>query len=292
MKKIDGKALATTVREQVKQEIADSGVKPKLAVLLVGEDAASHIYVNLKEKSAHEAGIETDIRRLPDTTSEQELRQIVETWNDNPSVDAILIQIPLPKNYDQEAIIQIMDPAKDVDGFHPSNVEALMAGTGDLFPPVHEGILRLIAATGVLINGGKAVIIANSEIFANPLNKLLSSAGCFVTKCGPEDYEREILQSADIIIVAVGRANFLKRDMIKSGACIIDVGTNRTAEGKVVGDVDVEDTKDIPGWLSPVPGGVGPMTVAMLLKNTLKLAKRRASKSQTPNPKSQIDFKI
>jgi methylenetetrahydrofolate dehydrogenase (NADP+)/methenyltetrahydrofolate cyclohydrolase len=284
MQIIDGKALAANIRDQVKQEIEASGLHPKLAVLLVGENPASKLYVDLKEKACREVGIETDIRRLPDTASEDELRDIIQNWNADKTVHAILIQIPLPKKYDQDALIALMDPAKDVDGFHPKNLQAIADGTAEIFPPVHEGILRLIAATDITLNGTSAVIIANSEIFSAPLLRLLTRAGCLVTKFNPEDLERDAVKDADILVVAVGRANFLTQDLIKSGACVIDVGTNRLADGKVTGDVDAKNLKTTAGRLSPVPGGVGPMTVAMLLKNTLTLATRRSSPSHPTQP--------
>jgi len=273
MNSIDGRALASRIREKVKRDIEESGTRPKLGVLLVGDDPASHIYVSLKEKACAEAGIETDIRRLPATMSEDELKEIIRAWNEDTNIDAILIQIPLPKNYEQDAIIREMDPKKDVDGFHPENYAALLKGESTRFPPVHEAILRLIGETDVRINATKSVILGNSETFTAPLKRLLEQGGAIVDVFGAVDYDREIVQNADIIVVAVGRAGFLTRDLVKSGAVVIDVGTNRAPDGKVVGDVPAENMKDIPGWISPVPGGVGPVTVALLIKNVLELAK-------------------
>lgn len=278
MKRIDGRALAASLREHVKDDIAKNGLHPTLAVLLVGDDPASHIYVKLKEKAATEAGIRTDIRRLPAETSDDELREIIEAWNADESIDAILIQLPLPPGHDTDGLIASMDPRKDVDGFHPENAAALLNGTATLFPPVHESILRLIGATDLSLKSTPAVIIANSSIFADPLAHLLQTAGCFVEVFTPADLDPKIVQNAKIIVVAVGHVNFLTRDLISSGACVIDVGTNRVGE-KTVGDVNVEHINDIDGWLSPVPGGVGPMTVALLLKNTLELAKRHSQHS-------------
>jgi len=275
MERIDGKALAQTIRSQVKDDIAATGLHPKLAVLLVGDDPASNIYVNLKEKACAEAGIVTDTRRLPTSASDADLIALVRQWNADETVDAILVQIPLPPGHDENTVIAAMDPRKDVDGFHPENAAAILNGTGTLFPPVHEGILRLIGATEVKLNGSKAAVIANSDTFADPLVRLLATAGSSAVKTPPDDPDRDAIKDADIVVIAVGRAKFLTAGMIKPGACVIDVGTNRTPEGKVVGDVDAESVKDMPGWLSPVPGGVGPMTVALLLKNTLELAKRR-----------------
>jgi methylenetetrahydrofolate dehydrogenase (NADP+)/methenyltetrahydrofolate cyclohydrolase len=275
MERIDGKALAASIRAQVKQDIDASGLHPKLAVLLIGDDPASNIYVNLKEKACAEAGIVTDTRRMPATTSDADIIALIGQWNADETVDAILVQIPLPPGHDEDAAIAAMDPRKDVDGFHPENAAAILNGTGTLFPPVHEGILRLIGATDVTLKTSTAVVIANSDTFADPLVRLLTTAGCDVEKFRPDDMDREAVKTADIVVVAVGRPRFLTRAMIKPGACVIDVGTNRTAEGKTVGDADAEGLKDVLGWLSPVPGGVGPMTVALLLKNTYELAKRR-----------------
>ncbi len=274
MQLINGKALAASIRERVKQDIETQGLHPKLAVLLVGDDPASEIYVKLKEKAAQEAGIATDIRRLPAMVSDTDLKQIISDWNSDENVDAILVQLPLPPGHDADDVISAIDPAKDVDGFHPENASSLLAGEALIFPPVHESILRLIGAAGTDMRSAKAVIIANSDTFAEPLAHLLTTAGCFVETYSPEDLDVRTTQQADIIVIAIGRPNFLTRDLIKSGACIIDVGTNRVGK-KTVGDVDVEHIQDIPGWLSPVPGGVGPMTVALLLKNVLELAKRR-----------------
>lgn len=274
MKLIDGKALANTIREDVRQQIIETGLQPKLAVLLIGDDPASRLYVGLKEKAAKEVGIQTDIRRMPAYTPDEELKAIIENWNTDESVNAILIQVPLPEGHDTNALIATMDPRKDVDGFHPENGKDLLSGNGKIFPPVHESILRLIGATDAILKTARAVIIANSEVFADPLEHLLHTAGCIVDVYAPEEIEREKVQSADVIVIAVGRPKFLKRDMIKSGACVIDVGTNRLPNGKTIGDVDAENLTDLEGWLSPVPGGVGPLTVALLLKNTFELAKR------------------
>ncbi len=270
---IDGRGLAERIRAEVKREIKESGLHPKLGVLLVGDDPASHIYVNLKEKACHEVGIETDIRRLPATYSEDELKEIIRGWNADAKTQSILVQIPLPGHYDQDAVIAEMDPKKDVDGFHPVNYEKMLAGEADRFPPVHEAILRLIGETGVRINASRAAVIGNSETFTAPLKRLLEKAGAITDVYAADTMDREMIQNADIIVVAVGRAKFLTREYIKSGAVVIDVGTNRLSDGKVVGDVDAENIKDIPGWLSPVPGGVGPVTVAALMKNAAELSK-------------------
>ncbi|MFA5185618.1 MAG: bifunctional 5,10-methylenetetrahydrofolate dehydrogenase/5,10-methenyltetrahydrofolate cyclohydrolase [Patescibacteria group bacterium] len=272
---IDGKALAASIRQGLKRDIAESGLHPKLGVLLIGEDQASHLYVRLKEKAAQEVGIETEIRRLPSVVTDDAIEEAIRGWNSDDSIDGILIQLPLPPGHDTDAVIQSMLPRKDADGFHPKNLEAMYAGEATIVPPLHEGILRLIAQTDVMPNLAQAVIIANSDTFSKPLEHILKKAGAFVQTFSPDDMDEEAVGQADIIVIAVGRARFLKRDLIKSGACVIDVGTNKTAEGKTIGDVDAENMKDIPGWLSPVPGGVGPMTIAMLLKSVFELSKKK-----------------
>lgn len=275
MQRIDGESLAASIREDVKRNLAATGLRPKFGVLLVGDDPASHLYVNRKEKACSEAGIVTDIRRMPASTSDEDLLAIIQGWNADEEVDAILIQVPLPPGHDTDKLIAAMDPRKDADGFHPENTAALLAGHGTVFPPVHIGILRLIGATPRDMRNAKAVIIANSDTFSDPLERLLKTAGCFVTVYRPDEIEPKIVQDADILVVAVGRAAFLTRELVKSGAVIIDVGTNRTKDGKLVGDADEKNFQDIQGWISPVPGGVGPMTIAMLLMNIAQLAKAR-----------------
>ncbi|MBI4138951.1 bifunctional 5,10-methylenetetrahydrofolate dehydrogenase/5,10-methenyltetrahydrofolate cyclohydrolase [Candidatus Uhrbacteria bacterium] len=275
MQRIDGKSLAAAIRDNVKREMSTLGIRPTLAVLLVGEDPASHLYVNLKEKAANEAGIATDIRRLPADTPDEKLKSIIASWNADETVDAILVQLPLPPGHDSDALVAAMDPRKDADGFHPENMRATLSGVGTLFPPVHESILRLIGATDVVVKSASATIIANSDTFAEPLAHLLRAGGANVDIFSPDDVKRDRVAVADIVVVAVGRPKFLDPSMIKPGACVIDVGTNRLPDGAVVGDVDAARFADVPGWLSPVPGGVGPLTVALLLKNVLTLAKRR-----------------
>lgn len=275
MQRIDGESLAASIRDSVKRDLAATGIRPKFGALLVGDDAASHLYVNRKEKACAEVGIITDIRRMPASTSDEDLLAIIEEWNADEELDAILIQVPLPPGHDTNKLIAAMDPRKDADGFHPENTAALLAGHGTVFPPVHIGVLRLIGATPRDMRNAKATIIANSDTFSAPLERLLATAGCFVTSYHPDDIDPPAIKDADIIIIAVGREAFLTRDLVKSGAVIIDVGTNRTKEGKLVGDADEKNLADIPGWISPVPGGVGPMTIAILLANIAQLAKAR-----------------
>lgn len=272
MNRIDGRALAKTIRENLKKEITSRRLEPKLGVLLVGDDPASHLYVALKEKAAQETGVQTEIRRLPASTPDEELQRIIETWNRDTTIHGILIQVPLPAGHDTDAIVAAIDPNKDADGFHPQTLEKLYAGQGHILPPVHEGILRLIASTDTQINTANATIIAKSEIFSKPLEYLLRKAGAFVSILSPDDLDRQTLLKSHIIIVAVGRPKFIDRSLIPSGAVVIDVGTNRLPDGSVVGDVDSENVQHLDGWLTPVPGGVGPMTIATLLKNVVQLA--------------------
>lgn len=266
MNLIDGRGIAKTIREELKKEITESGITPKLGVILVGEDPASRIYVNLKEKAATEAGIAMDIRRLPAATSDEELKNIIDAWNRDASVHGILVQLPLPEGHDTDAIINAIEPKKDADGFHPANAENV--------PPLHEGILRLIASTRIDMRGTRATIIANSDVFSKPLERVLKKAGCFTAILSPDDLHAPTLRDSQIIVTAVGRPKFLTRDHIPPNAVVIDVGTNRLPDGTVVGDVDAESVKNLPGWLTPVPGGVGPMTIAMLLKNVVALTTR------------------
>jgi len=273
MQLIDGKSLAAQIRARLKEEIAELKLHPKLAVLLIGDDPASRLYVDLKEKACHEVGIATDIRRLPAETSDADITSIIASWNTDATIHGILVQLPLPHGHDTDAIVTSINPEKDADGFHPDNIAKLIAGEDAIIPPVHEGILRLIGTTDVPPNRTRAVVIANSDIFSIPLVHLLKTAGAFVRSFSPETLEAEAVLESKIIVVAVGREKFLTRELISSGSCIIDVGTTKNADGKVVGDVDAEHVMDIPGWLSPVPGGVGPMTIAMLLKNVVELSK-------------------
>ena len=273
---IDGKALAATIREEVKREVNELGLTPRLHVMMVGSDPASHLYVSLKKKAGEEAGITVDVHGLEATVSQEKLLEVLETWNNDAAVDAILVQVPLPYGFDQDAITSAISPQKDVDGFHPDNVAALLRGELTMVSPVHEGILRLIAQTDLKVSGSQAVILANSKTFAEPLARLLSTAGASADILDPDNLDRELLSNADIVIVAIGRAGFVHPSLTKDGAVIIDVGTNKNEAGRVCGDADFEAYQNTDSWITPVPGGVGPMTIALLLRNVLTLAKRRA----------------
>ncbi len=286
MKLIDGKKLAAEIRTTIAAEIRTHEIHPTLAVLLVGSDAASRLYVGLKEKAAAEVGIRTIIERKTDTIMDDELITLIQTWNNDPNVDAILVQLPLPSGHDETRIVNAIQPSKDADGFHPTNREKLLRGEGNTFPPLHEGILRLIATTGIHLNGAKATLIGNSDAFLEPLSYLLTRAGCVVESMKPADLNVRGLKESNVVVTAVGRSNFLTSSMTAEGAVVIDVGTNRRADGSVCGDVDEKSFHEKDGWLTPVPGGVGPMTVAMLLASVLQCATaispRQSDEPRTP----------
>lgn len=279
MQLIDGKALAASIRKEVANDVKASELTPRLNVMLVGGDPASHLYVSLKKKAGEEAGIRVDVHGFEATANEETLLATIDAWNADSDVDAILIQLPLPYGFDETKIVARMDPSKDADGFHPKTVEALMTGEPTVVSPVHEGILRLIAQTDLKMAGAQAIVLANSKVFADPLARLLSTAGASVDVMDPDDLDRDRLKEADIVVTAIGRAGFVHASMVKDDAVIIDVGTNKTDEGKIVGDAEFESFRETKCRITPVPGGVGPMTIALLLRNVLTLAKRRATSS-------------
>lgn len=268
---IDGKSLAAKLREEVKTDVAQLPSPPGLGVLLVGDDPASHVYVNLKEKAAKDAGIRTDFRRVPAYTPDDELEQIVQSWNADSSINGILIQLPLPPGHDPDRLVAAMDPLKDVDGFHPTTIERLKKGEAVIISPVHEAVLRLIAATGIDPRHKTVTVLANSETFSSPLIYLLQKAGFLTALMHPDALDGEVLRTSDVVISAVGRPGFLGADLVKSGVIIIDVGTAKDEKGIVRGDADAAPMTVLDGWITPVPGGVGPMTVALLLKNVVRL---------------------
>jgi methylenetetrahydrofolate dehydrogenase (NADP+) / methenyltetrahydrofolate cyclohydrolase len=270
MNQIDGRAIAKTIREEIKKEVASMRSAPGLGVILVGDDAPSHLYVNLKEKAALEVGIKTDIKRLPATTSDNELIHIIEAWNADPAIHGILVQLPLPPGNDADRVIAAIAPQKDVDGFHPENISAIDRGEATIISPVHETVLRLVASTGIDPRGKAATILANSETFANPLIHLLQRAGFVTAMMHPDAIDAELIQKSHVIVTAVGRAGFLGRDIVTPGTVIIDVGVSRGLDGNVHGDADAKAFENLDGWITPVPGGVGPMTVALLLKNVVR----------------------
>ncbi len=274
MKPIPGKQIANQIKEDCRKEVLENNIKVKLAAILVGDDPASHIYISLKEKAAQKIGIDTDFRRLPAETSDGEIIKIIKQWNEDKHVTGILIQLPLPEGHDTDAIIEAINPKKDADGFHPANIASLEHGEAVILSPLHEGILRLIASTDIVLNHAYIMILVNSHKFADPLKWIFEKAGADVDIVMADKKDDKNLREADIIITAVGKPNFLTSNAVKPGACVIDVGITKTTDGKVCGDFDAESAKDLEGWYSPVPGGVGPMTVALLMKNVINLRPR------------------
>ena len=272
---IDGKAFAATLRQQVAEGVAivkQQGLTPGLAVVLVGDDAASHVYVNSKKKACAEAGMQSFETLFSSTVTQAELLKEIVRLNNDPAVHGILVQLPLPKQIDTQAIINAIDPAKDVDGFHVVNAGKLMVGQDGLVPCTPLGCLLLLRDTLKTLAGKHAVIIGRSNIVGKPMAQLLLKESCTVTVCHSKtaDLAAEV-RRADIVVAAIGQPNFVTGDWIKPGATVIDVGINRV-DGKLVGDVDYAAASQMAGAITPVPGGVGPMTIACLLRNTLQAA--------------------
>ncbi|MQG39678.1 MAG: bifunctional methylenetetrahydrofolate dehydrogenase/methenyltetrahydrofolate cyclohydrolase FolD [SAR202 cluster bacterium] len=288
---IDGKAIADKLTKSVAEEInlikkTNSGFVPGLAAVLVGEDPASKVYVRNKKKSATSVGMEALDYYLPESTTQKELEEYVRKLSEDVKIDGILVQLPLPAHIDQEKIINVINPDKDVDGLHPYNVGLLVKGQPRFVPATPAGVQYILSESGIEVVGKHVVICGRSEIVGKPLGLLLiqrnKNANATVTMCHSRTENiRNITKQADVLIVAVGQQNFIKADMVKKGAVIIDVGTNRIQDAtrksgyRLVGDVDFENVKKIASAITPVPGGVGPMTIAMLLKNTLESAKRK-----------------
>ena len=271
---IDGKLQAAIVRQSVANEIKDNGIKAGLAVVIVGNNPASRIYVNNKKKACADCGIESYEYALPEETTEEELLKLVDELNNDDKIDGILVQLPLPKQIDETAIINAINPDKDVDAFHPVNVGKIMTGDYSFLPCTPAGVMELIASTGTEIAGKNCVVIGRSNIVGKPMAMLLLHKSGTVTICHSKtkDLKEETLR-ADILVAAVGVAKLVKADMVKEGAVVIDVGMNRDENGKLCGDVDFEEVQKKASFITPVPGGVGPMTIAMLMKNTLTAAK-------------------
>ena len=270
---IDGKSIAARLRAEIGVNVAAAGFTPGLAVVLVGENPASTVYVRTKDRAAREAGIATRTIRLPVDTTQADLLSTILALNDDPSIDGILVQLPLPRGIDSLAMIQAIDPAKDVDGFHPTNVGHLADGRPALTPCTPFGVMKLLRATGIPIAGARAVVLGRSAIVGRPMARLLLAADATVTVA--HSHTRDLpaeCRRADILIAAVGRPEMVKADWVQPGATVIDVGINRLADGRLAGDVDFDACAQVAGAITPVPGGVGPMTVACLLENTLTAA--------------------
>lgn len=274
---IDGKAVSAKVKEQVRKEaevLKQKGIEIGLAVVIVGDNPASRVYVNNKKKACAEVGFTSYEYALPEETTEAELLELVEKLNNDDRVNGILVQLPLPKQINENAVINAIRPDKDVDAFHPENVGHIMIGDFSFLPCTPAGVMELIAETGVDVCGKNCVVIGRSNIVGKPMAMLLLHKNGTVTICHSRTKNlAEICSQADILVAAVGKAGFVTPDMVKEGAVVIDVGMNRNAEGKLCGDVDYAACFDKAGYITPVPGGVGPMTIAMLMRNTLTAAK-------------------
>ena len=274
---IDGKAVSLQVKQQVKQEcdkLKTKGVTPGLAVIIVGDDPASQVYVRNKEKACEECGFYSVKYALDADTTQSELNALIDKLNKDEKINGILCQLPLPKHLDDKEVINRIDPIKDVDAFHPVNVGAIMIGDYNFLPCTPAGVMELIHSTGVDVTGKKAVVIGRSNIVGKPMAMLLlhENATVEITHSKTLDL-KNITKEADILVTAIGRAKFVTADMVKNGAIVIDVGMNRDENGKLCGDVDFENVKDKCSFITPVPGGVGPMTISMLMRNTLTAAK-------------------
>ncbi|MDE6005169.1 MAG: bifunctional methylenetetrahydrofolate dehydrogenase/methenyltetrahydrofolate cyclohydrolase FolD [Oscillospiraceae bacterium] len=277
---IDGKQVSANVKEQVRQEteilFEKYGKRPALAVVIVGNNPASRVYVNNKKKACETVGFQSFEYALPEDTSQEELLELVQTLNEDKNINGILVQLPVPKQIDDKAIINAISSEKDVDAFHPENVGKIMIGDYAFLPCTPAGVMELIHATGIEIAGKKCVVIGRSNIVGKPMAMLLLHESGTVTICHSRTQDLpSVTREADILIVAIGKANFVTADMVKTGAVVIDVGMNRLENGKLCGDVNFAEVESKVSWITPVPGGVGPMTIAMLMKNTLTAFKKQ-----------------
>ena len=280
---IDGKQIAQQLKEQMREQVAELvkqyGRKPCLDVIIVGENPASMSYVRSKIKATEYCGFDGELIQLPQTTSQEELLRIIRERNVNPAVDGILVQLPLPKHIDEQRVIEAIAPEKDVDGFHPSNVAKLWLNQPAIVPCTPLGIMALLEQSGTPLEGRHAVVVGRSNIVGKPIAKLLLDKNCTVTIAHSRTADLgAICREADILVVAVGRPQMITGEMVKPGATVIDVGINRTDDGKLVGDVDFDSVAPIAGAITPVPGGVGPMTITMLMRNTIECYKQHNNK--------------
>ncbi|MDO4618048.1 MAG: bifunctional methylenetetrahydrofolate dehydrogenase/methenyltetrahydrofolate cyclohydrolase FolD [Clostridia bacterium] len=273
---LSGKVVSDRIKAELKDEVVllkEKGIFPGLAVIIVGDDPASRVYVNNKKKACEDLGIYSEEYALSAETSEAELLALVEKLNKDDSISGILVQLPVPKHINEKTILDAINPKKDVDAFHPVNVGKIMVGDFDFVPCTPAGVMELIKESGIDVSGKDCVVVGRSNIVGKPQAMLLLHKNGTVTVCHSRTKDlKEKTKNADILVAAVGIPNFIKGDMIKPGAVVIDVGINRIAEKKLVGDVDFEEAEKVAGAITPVPGGVGPMTIAMLMRNTLKAA--------------------
>ncbi len=276
---LDGKALSDKIKENIKREtkeLKEKGIVPGLAVILVGDNPASHTYVRMKEKACEMTGIYSIVHKMPLDISEEKILETIRMMNNNPNIDGILVQLPLPSQIDAQKILDSIDPRKDVDGFHPFNVGRLVLGLDCFVPCTPLGVMRLLKEYNIDVKGMDACVVGASNIVGKPMMNLLLNSFATVDIC--HIYTKDLkshTKRADILIVGVGKPNLITKDMVKEGAIVIDIGINRLENGKLVGDVDFENVAPLTSYITPVPGGVGPMTIAMLLENTLKAAKGR-----------------
>jgi methylenetetrahydrofolate dehydrogenase (NADP+) / methenyltetrahydrofolate cyclohydrolase len=274
---INGKELSSELKQKMKvevEELKQKGLTPHLTVVLVGDNPASKSYVKGKEKAAEITGISSSLIELPSSTSEAELLQLIDELNEDKSVHGILVQLPLPDQIREQQVIEAIHPDKDVDGFHPSNIGKMMTGEDTFLPCTPYGIITMLKSKNIEIEGKHAVVIGRSNIVGKPVGQLLLNENATVTYCHSRTKNmKEIAANADILVAAIGKENAITSDYVKDGAVVIDVGINRKADGKLTGDVDFENVKEKASYITPVPRGVGPMTITMLLKNTIKAAK-------------------
>lgn len=279
MEHLDGKMLSEKIRTELKKEVetlkGEHDVVPGLAVILVGDDPASRAYVNMKEKACQAVGIYSIVHKMPNTISHDEMLKIIEMMNNNPYIDGILVQLPLPEQVDTNMLLEAIDKEKDVDGFHPYNMGRLFAGLNGYVPCTPLGVMELLAEYNIDVKGMNAVVVGASNIVGKPMASLLLNAGATVDVCHihTKDLKAHTL-NADILLVGVGKPGLITADMVKEDVIVIDIGTSKV-DGKLVGDVDYMNVKEKASYITPVPGGVGPMTIAMLLKNTVSAAKAR-----------------
>ena len=277
---INGKEISTNLRAQLKEEVAalsSQGILASLAVIIVGENPASKVYVRNKKKACEEIGIRSFEFALPTETTETDLLSLIDELNARRDINGILVQLPLPSHLNEKAVIERISPLKDVDAFHEMNVGKIMTGNFEFLPCTPAGIIHLLDASNIEIAGKHCVVIGRSNIVGKPLAMLMLHRDATVTICHSKTQNlKELCKSADILVAAVGRANFVTADMVKPGAVVVDVGINRCKDGKLCGDVDFENVKDLASYITPVPGGVGPMTIAMLTQNTITAVKLQA----------------
>lgn len=275
---IDGKAISAAIRAEIKEETLafekENGIRPGLAVIIVGEDPASQVYVRNKRRACDEVGFYSEAYELPASTTQEELNALVDKLNADPAIHGILCQLPLPKHLDENEVILRIDPKKDVDAFHPANVGRIMIGDYSFLPCTPAGVMALLQRSGIDVTGKECVVVGRSNIVGKPQAMLLLHANGTVTICHSRTKNlAEVCRRADILVAAIGKADFFTADMVKEGAVVIDVGMNRRADGKLTGDVDFASVAPKASYITPVPGGVGPMTITMLMKNTLTAAK-------------------